>query len=82
MHGFSPNYRDMLTKRGSRADQAFFFFFGGGGGIWQPLLPWQHLTTIFWGLPFVGLPLPKPMRGFLQNFQDMKTEQDLELIGF
>ena len=30
----------------------------------------------------MGLPLPKPMHEFLQNFQDMLPKQDLELIMF
>ena len=35
MHGFSPNFRDMLTPGGSSADEFLW-------GIWQQLFPCQH----------------------------------------
>ena len=34
------------------------------------------------GFNFMGVPQPKPMQGFTANFQNMFTQEDLELISF
>ena len=40
--------------------------------MWQQLLPLQHFID-FEVLKFVGVSQPKPMHGFLPNFQDILT---------
>ena len=40
------------------------------GGIWQQMFPWQHFED-FGVEKLVGVPQPKPIHGFSQNFQDM-----------
>ena len=74
LHGFSPNFQDVFTPRGSRADYVL-------RGIQLSLLPWQHFSY-FQVLNFVGVPQLKPMHGFSPNFQDMCTQEDLQLIRF
>ena len=56
LHGFSPNFQDMFTPRGSRAD----YVLGG-----------YPAFNIFQVLKFVGVPKPKPLQEFPPNFQDI-----------
>ena len=65
LYGFSPNFQDMFSPRGSTADLVLV-------GIRLPLLPWQHFKD-FQVLNFVDVPQPKPLYGFSPNFQDMFT---------
>ena len=65
-HGFSPNFQGMFIPRGSRADYVF-------GGYPVITVAMATLFKIFQFLKFVGASQPKPLHGFLQNFQGMFT---------
>ena len=91
MHGFSPNFQGMFTPRGSKANYVMRGIQPQHGNTFK-ILECQRLWVfhslnlcpdfhqIF--LNFVGVPQPKPMHGFSPNFQDMFTQEDLELIMF
>ena len=66
MYGFSPNFQDMLTQGGSRAD----YILGVSGNNCCH----GNTLNIFGVLTLVGVPQPKPMHGFSPNFKDMLIE--------
>ena len=64
LHGFSPNFQGMLTPRGSGADWVL--------GVSCNNCCHGNILDLRM-LKFVGVLQPKPLHGFLPNFQDMFT---------
>ena len=71
LHGFSPNFQDMFTSRGSTADLVLV-------GIRLPLLPWQHFKD-FRVLKFVGV---RQTKAPAHDFTNFSPQEHLELIRF
>ena len=65
MHPFPPNFQDMLSTEGSRADQDL-------GSIQQQVLSWQHFKVFGVLKPLTSQEF-KPLNAFSPNLQNSFT---------
>ena len=71
MHGFSPNFQDVLSQDDLNLIKIYTVSSKNNGNT-------EYLGV----LTFVGVKQPKPVHGFSPIVQNMLTKMDLELLRF